>query len=135
LRSIHRPAIVTWLSVIVLIYSAVQFVGAIAWFTLPDISLTVPRGYLLVKNLVWGTSSLAAGAGLLSGQGWALSFTRWAATLASVFYIGDAALLSSSQFALQSRTFTIFLTLVSLIAVLLILSRPSVKDYFRREAG
>lgn len=135
LRSRHKPGIVTCLSVIVLIYSAVQFMGAIAWFALPELTLTVPSGFLLIKNLVWGVTSLAAGTGMLTGQRWAWPLTRWAAVLLSTFYIADAVWLRSSQYARQSRTFTIASTLGSLLVVLWILNRPAVLAYFRREAG
>lgn len=130
-----RPKIVTWLSVIVLIFSAVQLVGAFAWFSLPELPLAVPRGYLLFKNLFWGVLSLAAGTGMLIGRSWALTLSRWGAAAYLVFQTINITVLQSSEYALRARTFNISATLGSVMLFYWLSSRPGVHNYFRRKAG
>jgi hypothetical protein len=119
----------------VLIFSAVQFVGVFAWFSLPDLSLTVPRSYLLLKNLFWGIVSLIAGVGLIIGQGWALPFSRWGAVAFAAFQLFDFIVLRSSQFARQARTINISATLGTVALLFWLMSRPRVESFFRRKVG
>jgi hypothetical protein len=119
----------------VLIFSAGQYVGIVAWFSLPELSLTVPRGYLLVKNLFWASISLVAGTGLLLGWKWALGLTTWGAIAYATFRIFDLFVLRSSEFALQVRNFSLATTLVILSLLLWAANRPNVKSYFRRNSG
>lgn len=127
-----RPKIVTWLGIIVLIFSAGQFIGVFAWFSLPDVSLTVPRNYLLLKNLSWALIALAAGAGLIAGRRWALSLTTWGALAFALFQLFDIFVLRSSQFARQTKAFDAAATLGILSLVMWLMTRPGVQTYFRR---
>jgi hypothetical protein len=135
LKSNPRPKIVTWLAVIVLIFSAGQFAGIVAWFSLPELSLTVPRSYLLGKNLVWASISLVAGASLFLRWKWAIALTTWGAIAYAAFVIFDLFVLRSSEFALQARNFNLVATLVILSIILWAANRPNVQSYFRRNAG
>jgi hypothetical protein len=135
LKSNPRPKIVTWLAVIVLIFSAGQFAGIVAWFSLPELSLTVPRSYLLGKNLIWASISLVAGASLFLRWKWAIALTTWGAIAYAAFVIFDLFVLRSSEFALQARNFNLVATLVILSIILWAANRPNVQSYFRRNAG
>jgi hypothetical protein len=135
LKSNPRPKIVTWLAVIVLIFSAGQFAGTVAWFSLPELSLTVPRSYLLGKNLIWASISLVAGASLFLRWKWAIALTTWGAIAYAAFVIFDLFVLRSSEFALQARNFNLVATLVILSIILWAANRPNVQSYFRRNAG
>ena len=106
--------------------------GAFAWFSLPELSLTVPPGYLLIKNLVWGITGLVAGTGLLSGWRWALPFSIWGAVLFAAFQLFDVLILRSSQFAMQARPFNVAATLGILLLLLWFFTRPGVQSFFRR---
>jgi hypothetical protein len=116
----------------VLIFSAGQFIGVFAWFSLPDVSLTVPRNYLLLKNLSWALIALAAGAGLIAGRRWALRLTTWGALAFALFQLFDIFMLRSSEFAQQTKAFDAAATLAILSLVLWSLTRPGVQNYFRR---
>jgi hypothetical protein len=119
----------------VLIFSAGQFAGVIAWFSLPDISLTVPRSYLLLMNLFWGMISLVAGTGMLFGSSLALPLAKWGAVAFAAFQVFDNLVLRTSQYALRARAFNIAATLGLTIIFLLLLYRPSVHSFFRRKTG
>jgi hypothetical protein len=119
----------------VLIFSAGQFVGVFAWFSLPDLSLTVPPSYLLMKNLAWGLISLVAGIGILFGRRWALPLSIWGAAAYTLFYLFDVCILRSSEYAQQARLFNIVATLGILILFEWLITRPGVQSYFRRKAG
>lgn len=109
--------------------------GVIAWFSLPELSLTVPRSYLLLKNLFWGTVSLVAGIGLLFRRRWALLLARWGALFFAAFVLFDNLILRSSQYALQARAFNIAATLGTTSLFVMLLTRPGVHSFFRRNAG
>jgi hypothetical protein len=116
----------------VLTFSAGQFFGVFAWFSLPDLSLTVPRSYLLIKNLIWGLTGAAAGAGLIAGRRWALHLSTWGALAFALFQLFDIYVLRSSQFAQQTKTIDAAVTFGILALVLWLLARPRVQSYFRR---
>jgi hypothetical protein len=109
-------------------------VGAFAWFSLPELSLTVPRSYLLIKNLFWGMIGLIAGTGLLSGWRWALPFSIWGAVLFTAFQLFDVLILRGSRFALQTQPFNVAATLGVLLLLLWLLTRPGTQSFFRRNS-
>jgi uncharacterized membrane protein len=119
----------------VLIFSAGQFVGVFAWFSLPELSLTVPQSYLLAKNLAWGLISLVAGIGLITGRRWALPLGIWGTLVYTAFQLFDVLVLRSSEYAIRSRLFNVIAALGILILIEWFLTRPGVQSYFRRKPG
>ena len=107
-----------------------QFIGLTAWFTLPDIPISVPKGYLLLKNGFWGSVGLIAAVALFFRCSWAPKLT-YIGAIAYAGWLGiDRLLLQRSEFAKSSFPFTFgVITLCSLI-VIWILSRPSVRQYY-----
>ncbi|MES0338743.1 MAG: hypothetical protein ABUK16_01965 [Anaerolineales bacterium] len=130
MTSKSRPRPVTWLAAGVLTFSVMQLAGITAWVTLPDIPISVPKGYLLLKNGFWGSVGLIAAVALFFRCSWAPKLT-YIGAIAYAGWLGiDRLLLQRSEFAKSSFPFTFgVITLCSLI-VIWILSRPSVRQYY-----
>ena len=111
--------------------SAVHIAGALAWFALPDLTFTVPRYYLLAKNLAWTLAGCLTAAGLFLGRPWSLPLARGGAIVYPLWCLADRALLSRSDYAERSLPLTAAIHLLGAALVIWILSRPSVKAYLR----
>lgn len=130
LTSKNRPRPVTWLAAGVLTFSVMQFAGLTAWFTLPDIPISVPKGYLLLKNSFWGSVGLIAAVAIFFRCSWAPKFTYIGAIAYAAWMGIDRLLLQRSEFAKSSFPFTFGVITLCFLIVILILSRPSVRQYY-----
>ncbi len=114
----RRPWVVTCLSLVVLTFSAVQFIGLSAWFRLPDLALTVPGWYLPGKSLVWGIAALVGSVGLFSGKPWSTGVLRWLAILYLLWFWVDRLIVRSASFGRQALP--LYGTLISLACLLIL---------------
>ncbi|MBE9479511.1 MAG: hypothetical protein IMY80_06050 [Chloroflexi bacterium] len=107
-----------------------QFAGLTAWVTLPDIPISVPKSYLLLKNVLWGSVSLIAAVALFFRCRWAPKLTYIGAIAYAVWLWIDRLLLQRSDFASSSFPFTFGAMTLCFLIVIWILSRPSVRQYY-----
>ncbi len=110
-----------------------QFVGLAAWFTLPDIPISVPKGYLLLKNVLWGSVGLIAATALFFRCSWAPKLTYIGAIAYAAWLWIDRLLLQQSDFASSSFPFTFGAMTLCFLIVVWILSRPSVRQYYEEQ--
>jgi hypothetical protein len=118
------------LSIGVLFFSAVQFAGLTAGLALPDISLSVPVWYLLVKNGLWAVTSLVAGLGMFLGYAWALPLLRWTSVIINVWFWLDRVVLVRSASIREAWLLPVVFTLITLCGLFWLLGRESAKRYF-----
>jgi len=110
-----------------------QFAGLTAWFTLPDVPITVPKGYLFLKNGFWGSAGLIAAMALFFRRSWAPKLTYIGAIAYAAWLWIDRLLLQRSSFASSSFPFTFGAMTLCFLIVILILSRPSVRQYYEEQ--
>lgn len=127
----QRPALVTWLSLGVLILAAVFWAGFAAGMSLPELPLAVPAAYLLLRNAAWGTWGLIAALGAFFGKPWAPRLISWGGLAFLAWFWADRLLLTRSEYAHSSAPQAAILTLAGAGAVTFVLRRPSVRRYFR----
>ncbi|MCK4741317.1 MAG: hypothetical protein KAS80_03445 [Anaerolineales bacterium] len=133
MTSKNRPRPVTWLAVGVLTFSVMQFAGLTAWFTLPDLPTSVPKGYLFMKNGFWGSVGLIAAMALFFGRNWAPKLTYIGAIAYAAWLWIDRLLLQRSDYASSSFPFTFGAMTLCFLIVIWILSRPSVHQYYEEQ--
>lgn len=110
-----------------------QFAGLVAWFTLPDLPASVPEGYLFLKNGFWGSVGLIAAMALFFHRSWAPKLTYIGAIAYAIWLWIDRLLLQRSNYASSSFPFTFGAMTLCFLIVVLILSRPSVRQYYEEQ--
>ncbi len=110
-----------------------QFAGLTAWFTLPDLPASVPEGYLLLKNGLWGSASLAAAMALFFRRSWAPKLMFIGAIVYAAWLWIDRLLLQRSDYARSSFPFTFGAMTLCFLIVIWILSRSSVRQYYEEQ--
>ncbi|MGB2896785.1 MAG: hypothetical protein WBB65_11555 [Anaerolineales bacterium] len=133
MTSKNRPRSVTWLAAGVLTFSVMQFAGLVAWFTLPDLPANVPKGYLLLKNGLWGSASLVAAMALFFRRNWAPKLMCTGAIVYGAWLWIDRLLLQRSDYARSSFPFTFGAMTLCFLIVIWILSRSSVRQYYEEQ--
>ncbi|NIS78883.1 MAG: hypothetical protein GTO14_01355 [Anaerolineales bacterium] len=130
MSSKRRPRLVTSLSLGVLTFSAIHVAGLWAGINLPDLPLTVPRSYLLIKNGFWAVIGVFAAIALFTGRQWAIRFTRWSAVLFGIWYWIDRVFIMHSDFTRRSWPMAAIVTGAILVVLFGITSRVSVRNYY-----
>jgi hypothetical protein len=115
----------------VLTYSAIQIFGLRAGFLLPDLDLSVPRGYLFLKNGVWGLIGIITAAMLFFGWPRALQWTRGVVLLIGTWYWIDRWLCVQSDFTRRSWPAAAIITALIVVVVFWITYRKTVQVYYR----
>lgn len=134
LKSSRRPSSVTWLAVGVLILSAIYFTRLILALNLPSLPLLVPSWYLPLTGAVWGIATLLAGIGLLAGQTWAPTLSRWGSLVFVAWTVIDRLALARSDYASSTRALSIGAALVGAALIWWIVNRPQAKTYFGEDS-
>lgn len=132
-----RPAIVTWLAVVVFLFAGLNVFAAIngllRWQLLQSLDITLPPWALLLPRAVWAAAWLVLGWGLLRLKRWA----RLGVPLALLFYqltFMVQQLVFARQEYLRGRLpFALMLALVSTALVTWILTRPRMREAFNRD--
>jgi hypothetical protein len=106
------------------------FSGLIVGLRLPDLPFSVPRGYLVIRNALWGLVCMIGAAALFSGRAWAPRLVRLFALGLTIWYWVDRLIWSETLFDRQTRPISALLTLLILGLLFGILNRPSVRAYF-----
>lgn len=114
--------------------SAALLAGLVASFNLPDLPYSVSRGYLQVRNGLWGAMGLATGIGLLRGAAWARWSARWGGPALALWYWGDRLFFAQSGYARLRQPFDAAVTLLSLALIHWALSRPTARHFFQENA-
>lgn len=114
----RRPWVVTFISLLVLTFSIVQFAGLSIWFRLPELELTVPRWYLPGRSLALGAGALVGAVGLFIGKNWSARYLRVLSVVYLLWFWADRLLIRSSPISRQALPF--YGTLVSLGTLLLL---------------
>lgn len=127
----RRPALVTWLSLGVLILAVVYWAGFVAGLSLPGLPFAVPASYLLIRNAAWGTWGLVAALSAFFGKPWAPRLISWGGLAYLAWYWGDRLLLAQSDYARSSAPQAAFLSVAAAGAAAFVLRRRSVRRYFR----
>lgn len=108
--------------------------GLVAGLSLPDLSLSVPRGYLFLKNGVWGLTGAFTAAVLFFGWSRALQWSRAVVLLFGIWYWIDRVAWMRSDFTRKSWPLALSITLVMISVTFWITSRKSVQAYFRENS-
>jgi hypothetical protein len=127
----HRPILVTWLSIGVLILAALQLLRFLAALRLPDLGYSVPTWYLGVRNGLWFVLLLGIGLSLFSGRRWALRGVQVGTLLLFLWYWIDRLLLVQSNYIRQTSALSALLSITSIALFFWILSRSQVKTFFK----
>jgi hypothetical protein len=117
----------------VLTFSVIQFAGLTAWFTLPDLPASVPKGYLFLKNGFWGSVSLICAMALFFRRLWAPKLMYIGAIAYAAWLWVDRLLLQRSDYASSSFPFTFGAMSLCFLIVIWILSRPLVRTYYEEQ--
>jgi hypothetical protein len=105
--------------------------GLKAGLSLPDLKLSVPRGYLFLKNGVWGLAGVFTAAALFFGWSRALQWTRGVVLLIGMWYWIDRVTWMHSDFTHRSWPVAALITLLMISVTFWVTSRKSVQAYYR----
>ncbi len=130
MRSSKRPRYVTWLSLGVLTFSGYYLTRLLLGLDLPDIPLTVPQWYLPLTGAVWGAIGLTAAYGLFRGHSWAPTLARWGTLAFALWYWSDRLFLARSRYLDITWPLALAITLLTLLGLFWLLSRPAARRFF-----
>lgn len=126
-----RPVAVTWLALAGLFFSAF-YLGRLAFNLQPSpFPLSVPSWYLPATGAIWGFMGLALSVGLWRGSTKAFRLAYWTVPGYLLWYWIDRLVLQRSDFAQVSYPAALLVSASFLVAVYGVLTRPSVRAYFR----
>lgn len=130
MSSRSRPAAVTWLSLGLLSVGIVYLIRLAGGLTAPDLPLSVPRWYPPITGAVWGIAWCVAAAAAYTGRrltprlvtGIGIAFLAW--------YWFDRLAFVRSAYALRSMPFSIGLTILGMLLLIITLRLPSVRGFY-----
>ena len=114
----RRPWVVTFISLLVLTFSIVQFAGLRVWFHLPELKLTIPAWYLPGRSLALCAGALVGAVGLFVGKTWSARYLRVLTVVFFVWFWVDRLFIRSAPIARLALPF--YGTLISLGTLLLL---------------
>jgi hypothetical protein len=130
MSSVHRPGLVTWLSIGVLTLSAIQAGAFLGALKLPELQFSIPRWYFLVRSISWSILGLVGAFALFRGLAWSPWATLIGSYAIAAWYWLERLLFARSDHELQSRPLAAVLTLVILFSITLAFRRRNVRDFF-----
>ncbi len=125
----RRPWVVTFISLLVLTFSIVQFSGLSVWVRLPELGLTVPGWYLPARSLAFGAAGLVGAVGMFMGKTWSPRLLRVLTLLYLAWFWVDRLLIRSSTMSRQDLPFYGTLACLGSLLVLWLLGWKQVKAY------
>ena len=128
-----RPAGVTLLSLgvlIIAILNLVRLLSAIRFWVFLQAILPFSGLYLVGTGLIWAGFGLPLFWGLWHGHPWAPGFTRIATGAYLIYYWLDRLLLTNHPGREANLPFALGASLVGLVSIYWILSRPKAKVFF-----
>ncbi|MFQ5943154.1 MAG: hypothetical protein ACE5JF_06340 [Anaerolineales bacterium] len=129
----RRPSHVTWLSLGVITVAVVAFSGLAAWFSLPDLLYAVPPTYLFVRNSLWGVWGSLAAFGAFFGKSWGPRVITWGGSALVIWYWIDRLFLTQSDYSRTNWPLTAIMTVLAIVFVGWVLSRPVVRTYYQEK--
>ncbi|MGH2619248.1 MAG: hypothetical protein ACRDHG_01585 [Anaerolineales bacterium] len=129
----RRPLLVTWLSLGVLTLAVFNLGGWLAGLSLPDLPYSVPRAYLLVRNALWAAWGVLSALLAFQGKPSAPGLLRVGGVLVLGWYWADRLLLARSDYTRNRWPLAAMFTVLAATTVVVILSRPNVRDYFQEK--
>jgi len=127
----RRPLLVTWLSLGVLTLAVFNLGGWLAGLSLPDLPYSVPRAYLVVRNVLWAAWGGLSALFVFQGKPRAVGLLRVGGLLVLGWYWADRLLLARSDYTRNRWPLAAVFTALSVTIVVVILGRPNVRDYFQ----
>ena len=118
-----------------LVFSGINLARLVLGFDLPDIPLSVPSWYLPLTGGVWGALGLITVYGLLGGHPWTPALARWGSLSFVLWYWTDRLVLASSYYLDITWPAALAVTLLSLLVLFWLLSRPAAKHYFEESTS
>lgn len=115
--------------------SALGFTRLALAIRLPELPFTVPTAYLALSGAAWGIIALLTAFGLLRGAAWAPTLTRATALALAGCYWGDRLLFARGDYTGRSWPAAALVTLLALVSLQWVLSRPAAKVFFRENSG
>jgi hypothetical protein len=105
--------------------------GLLAWFSLPDLPYAVPLTYLLIRNGLWGVWGLLAAFGAFFGMTWAPRLILWGGSAIVIWYWLDRLFLAQSGYSRANWPISAIVTVLAMVSVGWVLSRPAVQTYYQ----
>jgi hypothetical protein len=130
LSSRRRPATVTWLSIGLLALGLVYLVRMVGGLTAPDLPLSVPRWYPPLTGAVWGIGWVIAAAASFTGHRSARRLIRVIGVAFLAWYWFDRLVFVRSVYALRTTPFSLGITTLGAILVIVVLRQPTVRRFF-----
>jgi hypothetical protein len=115
----------------VLTFSGWQWATAITALQLPELALSLPKSYLIIRPVCFGLISLGIAAGLYFGRPWAPRTAQWISLAMVLWTLIERGILSPSEFAARTLLGTASITLLLWSGLLIMLRRPKVRKYFQ----
>jgi len=100
-------------------------------FSLPDLDLTLPKGYLIGRAALYGLISLGLALGLYLGRPWAPRWTRWAGAVIVTWTLLERVIFNPSEYAIRTLPATTILAVLIWVVLSLALHRPIVREFFQ----
>ncbi|MGD8814693.1 MAG: hypothetical protein PVI78_09485 [Anaerolineales bacterium] len=130
MKSSKRPSLLFWFSLGVLGFSIYYLVRLALSFVQLNLPLSVPVWYLPLTGAIWGAAGAVAAYGLLRGQAWALRLMRGGTVAFVLWYWLDRIFLACSDYLRLTWPLALIITLLAVLSIFWILSRPVIQEYF-----
>ena len=131
----HRPGLVTWLCLGVLIFAGLQITRLAAGLRLPDLPFQVPAWYVPLMGALWGGVALATAGGLFAGSPWAPSAARWSSLAYAAWYWADRLWFGQTDYTRRTWPFALAITILCLTVIFVTLNIQSVKRYYQENTN
>jgi hypothetical protein len=130
LPSPRRPAAVTWLSLGLLALGLAYLIRMVGGLTAPSLPLTVPRWYPALTGAVWGIAWCVDAVATFFGRRWAPHLIAGVGAAFLAWYWFDRLVFVRSEYALRSTPFSLGMTALGVILVVIVLHQPAVRGFF-----
>lgn len=130
----HRPRLVNWLGLGVLVFSAIYLTRLILGLNLPALPFAVPAWYIPVTGGLWGIGALVDAIALFCRMPWAPRVTRIGTGVYLAWFWLDRVLLVQSKYHRSTWPLALVASLLALGAVTWTLNHPTVRDFFEEKA-
>jgi hypothetical protein len=130
LQSSRRPRLLFWFGLGVVGFALSYLVRLVLSFVQPDLPLSVPPWYLPLTGAIWCAAGSTAAFGLFRGLSWAPGLMRWGAVAYALWYWSDRIFLACSDYLQLTWPVALVITLLAILCIFWIFSRPKIRSYF-----
>ncbi len=121
------------LYIIISLFHLLKFIQVIIqWSILIKLPLSISPIYLAGDGLIWGSAGLILAGGLWAGKSWSSPAVMILSFLYSLVFWADRIWIAEPEGLAQRWPINLILTIIGLGMILLVLSRKSSRDYFRK---